>query len=257
MTPRLAKIRIFPLKGLDPVEMQDARVVGGGGLEHDREFRLAAEDGSPLSGKGMGEKILKLRSEFDLAFAELHVRNGSAALHARLPNDRDRVEVWFSAQLGQPARLERNARQGFPDDTAASGPTLISRATLEEVADWFGLELEETRRRFRANLEVDGVEAFWEDRLYGVSSPRLFRIGDVEFQGVNPCARCAVPTRDSTTGKPSPAGFAKLFEEKRRQTLPEWAEASRFNHYYRLAVNTFIPESENGKVLNIGDEIRL
>jgi len=257
MTPRLAKIRIFPVKALDPVEVQDARVVGGGGLVHDREFRLAGDDGAPLNGKRMGAQILSLRAEFDLAFGEMTVRNGASTLRARLPEDKIAIEAWFSEQLGFTAHLEQDSRLGFPDDTAASGPTVVSRATLEEVAGWFGLGLEETRRRFRANLEIDGVPAFWEDQLFGASSPRRFRIGDVQLQGVNPCARCAVPSRDSRSGRVTPAGFARIFGDKRRRSLPQWAEASRFDHYYRLTVNTYIPESENGKLLTVGDEIRL
>jgi hypothetical protein len=46
-----------------------------------------------------------------------------------------------------------------------------------------------------------------------------------------------------------------VFAEKRREALPAWAEPGRFDHYYRLAVNTRIPESEAGKVLKIGDSV--
>ncbi len=257
MTPRLARIRIFPVKALDPVETQDARVVGGGGLVHDREFQLSGADGGPFNAKLLGKTIIQMRAEFDLAFAEMSVRNGDSVLRVRLPEDKEEIEAWFSAQLGRPTSLQQDSRLGFPDDTVASGPTVVSRATLEEVASWFGLDLEETRRRFRTNLEIEGVPAFWEDQLFGASTPRPFRIGDVQLQGVNPCARCAVPTRNSRTGDAVPAGFAKIFGERRRRSLPEWAEASRFDHYYRLTVNTFIPESENGKLLTIGDEVRL
>jgi len=39
----------------------------------------------------------------------------------------------------------------------------------------------------------------------------------------------------------------------RRQHLPQWANVQRFNHFYRFAVNTSIPESEAGKCLRAGD----
>ena len=255
MTPRLSSIRIFPVKSLDPVELSESPVMGGGGLRHDREFRLADSQGRALNGKLLGEKLLQLRSDFDFAFGELTVRSGDAVLQALLPRQAAKAEAWFSEHLGVAATLEQDPILGFPDDTAASGPTLISRATLEEVGGWFGLDLVETRRRFRANLEIDGVPAFWEDRLFGETGPHLFRIGGVQLEGVNPCARCAVPSRDSRLGRLVPPGFAKIFAERRRATLPDWAPAARFDHYYRLAVNTRIPESENGKVLNVGDEI--
>ena len=234
------------------------RVLGGAGLQHDRELRLADAEGRDVNGKLLGEKILRLRSEFDLAYHELTVRDGSSTLQARLPAQQARAEQWFSERLGMPIRIEQNASGGFPDDVAASGPTLVSRATLEAVAGWFGLDLEETRRRFRANLEIEGAPAFWEDRLFGADGlTRQFSMGEVLLEGVNPCARCTVPSRDSRSGALAPPGFAKLFAEKRRATLPEWAEPSRFDHFYKLAVNTRIPDSENGKLLHVGDEIRL
>ena len=43
----------------------------------------------------------------------------------------------------------------------------------------------------------------------------------------------------------------------RKKRLPSWANAERFNHFYRFAVNTSIPASEEGKHLRAGDSIRL
>jgi uncharacterized protein YcbX len=41
--------------------------------------------------------------------------------------------------------------------------------------------------------------------------------------------------------------------EKRAATLPDWAARERFNHYYRLAVNTRIGVSETGKMISVND----
>jgi hypothetical protein len=129
---------------------------------------------------------------------------------------------------------------------------------LRAVQDWYpGLTLESIRRRFRTNLELVGEEAFCEDRLYGAPGElKQFRIGDVKFLGHNPCQRCVVPTRDAGSGEAVP-GFQKKFMEMRRQELPEWANAQRFNHYYRFAVNTSIPAEEAGKQLRVGDPVNL
>jgi hypothetical protein len=43
--------------------------------------------------------------------------------------------------------------------------------------------------------------------------------------------------------------------ELRRQHLPAWADARRFNHYYRFAVNTSIGKSEADKVIRVGDPV--
>ncbi len=83
-----------------------------------------------------------------------------------------------------------------------------------------------------------------------------FQIGEVIFHGVNPCQRCIVPTRDSISAEASP-DFSQTFRVRREASLPPWANRSRFNHFYRLAVNTCIPSSEAGKIVRIGDALTL
>jgi uncharacterized protein YcbX len=43
----------------------------------------------------------------------------------------------------------------------------------------------------------------WEDRLFAEDERSVVRflIGDVAFEGSNPCARCPVPSRDPRTGE--------------------------------------------------------
>jgi uncharacterized protein YcbX len=154
--------------------------------------------------------------------------------------------------------LRENSTSGYPDDTESPGPTIISAATLAAVASWFpDLNVDEARRRFRANLEINSPDSFWEDRLAGETGAVVpFQIGDVRMLGVNPCQRCAVPSRSSETGEVS-SGFAKKFAEYREAALPAWSPRSRFNHYYRLAINTRVPAAEAGKWLRTGDFLRL
>ena len=254
MNARLARIRIFPVKSLDPVELDSVAVHGGAGLRRDREWRFVDEAGRVANGKRLGAAIMGVRSRFDLVSSRLTLEIDGEAVEGSLEDDRSSHERRLSEHLGEVIRFERDSDRGFPDDTEASGPTLISRATLVEVAAWFGLDEEEVARRFRANLEVDGVPAFWEDRLCGAEGePRFFQVGEVRLEAVNPCARCAVPSRDSYSGEIARPDFAKAFAEMRREALPQWAEPSRFDHFYRLAVNTRVPASEDGKAISVGD----
>ena len=156
-----------------------------------------------------------------------------------LLDEQREIGEWLSNALGIACGLAENPAGGFPDDTDSPGPTLVSTATLEEVARWFpGLTLDETRRRFRANLEVGGVEPFWEDRLVGPTGTEVpFQIGAVRWLGVNPCQRCVVPSRDSTSGESRPVS-KKPSPSSASARLPAWAPRERFNHFYRLAVNT-------------------
>ena len=72
---------------------------------------------------------------------------------------------------------------------------------------------------------------------------------------MNPCQRCVVPPRDPETGEGWP-DFAQTFRARREETLPDWADRTRFNHFYRLAVNTRAPQSEAGKRVRVGDEVQ-
>ena len=256
MNPHLARIRIFPFKSLDGVDLDEAVLQERSGLAGDREFCLVDENGDFVNTKRVGEFLVRIRSEFDLVFDEIRLRDGDDAATFSLERDGGGIEEWFEKRLEQPVHLKRDA-EGFPDDTAAPGPTVISTATLRAVASWFpGCDVDEARRRFRANLEIGGVPAFWEDRLLGPAGTKFpFRIGDVTIEGINPCARCTVPTRNPATGEIQDPVFAKTFAQRRQETLPAWAEKSRFDHFYRVAVNTVIPESEAGKVIRLFDDV--
>jgi uncharacterized protein len=80
-------------------------------------------------------------------------------------------------------------------------------------------------------------------------------IADIAGQGINPCQRCIVPTRGAMTGVVNP-GFQKTFGTRRAATLPSEVDRSRFNHFYRVAVNTKISNAA-GKYLQVGDLITL
>jgi uncharacterized protein YcbX len=117
---------------------------------------------------------------------------------------------------------------------------VVSTATLERVAEWTGVTVDSVRRRFRANVEVGDTEPFWEDHLYAADGPVRFRVGDLQLLGTGPCNRCVVPLRDPDTGVETP-GFRERLSEGRREELPDWAPGERFDHYFKLAVNTRRP----------------
>ena len=156
----------------------------------------------------------------------------------------------------------------------------IGTATLEVVGRWFGLSLEESRRRFRANLEAGGCDAFWEDTLASPAGkprppvreefagggpladpyadlpppePLGFTIGGAHLRATNVCRRCVVPTRDSRSGLVS-EHFREAFEARRRATLREDVEASGWNTLYRLGINT-IGSCTQPAAIQIGDTI--
>jgi len=64
---------------------------------------------------------------------------------------------WLGEWFGYPVTLDRNREGGFPDDTTASGPTIISEATIETVAGWFDGADPAGMRRLRPNIVLGGV----------------------------------------------------------------------------------------------------
>lgn len=258
-TPVVSGIFLYPIKALDPVPVGRATISEGGSLQHDREFALFDSAGKFVNGKRNSE-VHSLRSRFDLGTGELFLSRsgmeGSARFHPF--QERRPLEEWLSICFGMRISVKQNPVAGFPDDADASGPTIVSSATMGEVASWFpGLSVHDVRRRFRPNVEISGVPPFWEDRLFADEGKVIdFNIGAVRFQGINPCARCVVPTRDPETGE-SYQDFQMRYMTKRRETLPPWALPSRFDHFYRFAVNTRINPADAGKVMHVGDSLTI
>ena len=122
------------------------------------------------------------------------------------PDAGEAAAQWLSALLGRDCRLvhvpEQRARQVDRDYARAGDKVgfadgfpllLIGQASLDDLAARVGRPLE--MLRFRPNLVVEGAAPYAEDG-WG----RL-RIGEVEFERVKPCSRCAIPTLDPHSGE--------------------------------------------------------
>ena len=61
--------------------------------------------------------------------------------------------------------------------------------------------LEQVRSRFRTHLEIDGVPAFWEDRMIGDLGDEVpLAIGRIKLSGMKTHTRCIVPRRSAEPG---------------------------------------------------------
>jgi uncharacterized protein len=260
MRVHLGRIVVYPIKSLDGVVVKEARITSGGILEHDRVYAIVDAQGKYVNGK-RSARVHQLRCRFDAAIKEVAFSDQVSGREAQFVlAEPEALNRWLSELFEFPVTLSRETEKGFPDDRDAPGPTIISQSSLLTVASWYpNVTLESARQRFRSNLELEGegTPPFWEDRLYGAAGVLApFRIGEVRFFAHNPCQRCVVPTRDARTGEPI-AGFQKEFMARRSQSLPAWANSTRFNHYYRLAVNTSVPGTEAGKRLRSGDGVEV
>jgi uncharacterized protein len=263
--PRLARLAIHPIKSLDPVVRESGRIAAGA-LDGDRAFAIRDAEGEYVNGKRTND-VHRLRATFDAAIDRVSLRVESDGAERTetdgrqtfsLAGDRTVLETVLTEYFGYPVTVDRDSQGGFPDDTIASGPTVVSTATLGELASWFpGLSVSSMRQRLRANVEIEGVPPFWEDRLFaGPEETVPFRIGDVAFEGVSPCQRCVVPSRDPRTGTEY-EGFRETFMRNRERTLPAWSNEERFDHFFRAMVNTRVPQASWGESIAVGDRVHI
>ena len=280
---RIDELVAYPMKSLDGIAVDRAELGANGALRGDRTYAFVEAGVDPHEasvGGGGGyvngksePAIHGLRAEYELADA-IDATPTAVTLSRperpgvdvdadertfALPDERDALEAWVSEYLGYDVDLVREPDGGFPDDREAPGPTVVSRATLEAFASWFdGVDgATEARRRLRPNVVLGDCPAFWEDRLFADRDSRVrFSVGGTTLLGVNPCQRCVVPSRDPETGEELP-GFRETFIEKRRETMPPWSGGDRFDHAFRVMVNTVVPKESWGGVVGVDDSVRI
>jgi uncharacterized protein YcbX len=274
--PTLERITIYPVKSLDGVDLAECGVLPNGALENDRRWRLVDMDGRVVNAKREARFHL-IRAEYDLAERLIALSRWSddpaepAETFPLVPGPEGPC-AWLSEAVGARVLLEERYDGGFPDDCDAPGPTLVSTESLAEVARWFGLDLAEARRRFRANLEIGGCDAFWEDTLASPArghlpsladlppevsvdpyadlpplEPRAFAIGEVRLRATGACRRCVVPSRDSRTGAVTEL-FREAFEARRTRGMRPDVDAGGWGAAFRLGVNTIVPQAQSGQL---------
>lgn len=219
---RIAALNIFPLKSGRGIPVERAALTVAG-LEGDRIAMLAAPSGMGITQRDV-PALARLTAEIRGDGLSLSFDGGSA-ISARPGETRQTVEIWgsrvdaalaeesvnatLSSWLGTPlvlaffdAEAARDTGDGW---NAGSTPITFSdgyqilvttTASLEALkADslahgepGFGMD------RFRANIVLEGLEAYEEDAIAALS------IHGVRLDFVKPCARCIMTTQDQETG---------------------------------------------------------
>ncbi len=218
----LAEIRIYPVKGLRGISVEDA-LVEPWGLEHDRRWMVVDAQGRFLTQRQVpvmavvraellsdglrltAPELEPLRVALPAPDAEplaVVVWDDEVAAQAAGPA----ADRWISRALGLSCRLVHMsdpaaARPVDPDfgrpgdrvSFADGFPVLVTNvASLDDLNG--RLPRCASMDRFRSNLVVRGAQAWDEDGW------RRVRVGAVPFDAVKDCARCAVPTVDQETG---------------------------------------------------------
>lgn len=257
--PVIKCITIYPVKSLDGMSLLKARIGAGGCLEHDREYAIIDGNGKYVNGKSNAlVHLLRSQINFENEIISLKHETEIDWYRFHLQNDKADIDEFLSAFFNMPVVLYKNTEGKFMDIPVKSGITVLSTASLQTVGGWFdNMSLEETRKRFRATIEIANVPAFWEDRLfYQEETVVEFKMGEATLYGMSPRARCVVPTRHPQTGKTIYA-FQKTFAMQRTKNLPDWSVLEDYGHGYYLSVDCYIPPTEFGKWIEVGDEVKI
>ncbi|MGH2563086.1 MAG: MOSC domain-containing protein [Ginsengibacter sp.] len=259
LKPKVSRITIYPIKSLDGMSLQRGRITKGGCLLHDREYAIADLDGNFVIGKtnplvhilrssiDFEKEVVSFRHQGDIKWNQFHLQNEKLA-----------IDSYLTTFFKMPVTLLQNKEGRFMDIPDISGITILSTSSLNSISEWFNnMELEETRKRFRATVEIEGATPFWEDHLFSKEGTGIeFTLGEVTLFGMSPRARCVVPTRNPESGEVIHA-FPKIFSKHRASDLPEWSTLNEHGHHYYLTVNCYIPYTETGKWIQIGDELNI
>ena len=219
----LAGITVYPLKSGAGIDL-DASDVEPCGLRGDRRWMVIDGGGVCVTARERPQ-LVRLRAE-DAGPALRLERDGCEPFIAPYPDPGartarvwiwgqactaldagDAAARWMSDALDKPVRLvamdAREKRRPDPDCTlpedevsfADCYPVLaIGQSSLDDLNTRTPAPV--SMRRFRPNFVIGGGASYAEDGW------RRLRIGAVEFEGVENCERCELPTVDPETGIP-------------------------------------------------------
>jgi len=238
----LSELWIYPVKSLAGIRLTSAEL-SDRGLRHDRRWMLTDKTGTFLTQRELPElalidvsltstglEIQHRTRPFPALAVPFEPRSGepvaTAVFGSPVQTQRvaDEANDWFSTLLARPLQLvfqpEASYRPIDPDYALRPGdrtsladgyPFLLAgQSSLDDFNTY--LDQPVPMNRFRPNLVVRGASAYDEDQW------SEFRVGDLTFFAVKPCARCAIPGIDQANAQRSPEVVRALTTHRRRGT---------------------------------------
>lgn len=276
----LSDLRIYPIKSLGGISVSEA-IVDEKGFRYDRRFMLVTPSGNFITQRTNPHMAL-VDVAIDQAPKEATLRvwhrnqpEDVLTLPLTLSPDAagntmsvsiwdsenvpavlvsEEADQWFSKVLDLPCRLvfmpdstrrtvdpayDRHDAQGQASVVSfADGYPylLIGQASLDDLNRRLPTPIE--MLRFRPNIIVSGSSPYDEDAW------QQFRIGDMDFYGVKPCARCILTTIDPATG------------QKGREPLHTLTTYRRWKHKILFGQNV-LPGPGSGGLLRVGQPVEV
>ena len=209
--PTLARINVTPMKGTALQHVATASLTGAG-IGGNRRFHLIDGKGRLFSGSIFGPLVqVEVGHDRDVGTLTCRFPDGTVvsgaddALGAACETDfygrpvpghllEGPFDEAFSSFVDQPVFLVRTDRDG--DGVDVRPLTVISTASVAELARRGGFDGVLDPLRFRINLELDGCEPFQEDSWDGMR----VRAGGAVLRIAGQIPRCVVTTQDPRTG---------------------------------------------------------
>ncbi|WP_460952329.1 MOSC domain-containing protein [Spirosoma daeguense] len=228
----ISELYIYPIKSLGGISVSEV-VVEPKGFRYDRRFMLVSPEGEFMTQRTNHQMALIDVAINDNILRVWHRHNPDNVLNLPLPpavatssevqetmlvniwDSKDvpaqtvsaEADAWFSDILGKPCRLvhmpdttyrsvdSKYARNNDAVSFADGYPyLLIGQSSLNHLNQRLAEPIE--MKRFRPNIVVNDSLPYEEDGW------QHFRVGELDFYGVKPCARCVLTTIDPETAKP-------------------------------------------------------
>jgi uncharacterized protein YcbX len=210
--PTLARLSVTPVKGT-AIHHPGSATLTAVGIPQDRLFYLVDEWGELFSGSTFGP-LVAIVADYDSASEHLSLRfpDGSvveapadALGAAETTNFYGRAVAAhvvdgpfadaISSYCARPVRLLRCDREGAGADVEPI--TVVSVASVRDLAERGRYEGALDARRFRLNLELEGCDPYEEDSWEG----RHVQVGEATIEVIGQVPRCVFTTKDPVTGE--------------------------------------------------------
>ncbi|MBK9096934.1 MAG: MOSC domain-containing protein [bacterium] len=260
----LTEINIYPIKSLGGISLQSAEVEERG-LKYDRRWVLVDEMNTFFTQRDFPEMALIKVSVLEDGLQLQHKDKLTETLLVPFNFDhskKDKVVIWddtvtgefynslidnwFSELLGikchlvkMPESTKRVVDESYAKNKIVSFADgypfmIIGQSSLDDLNS--RMEKPIPMNRFRTNFVFTGGESFEEDN-WG-----KFKIGNVIFEAVKPCARCVITTTDQETA------------ERFKEPLLTLSKFRNFNNKVLFGMNLVCDSMGQ---IRVGDKIEL
>jgi len=260
----LSEINIYPIKSLAGISLQSS-VVEERGLKYDRRWVLVDDTNTFFTQRDFPEMAL-INVEIEKDGLKLqHKRKNIELLRVPFNFDHSKkdkvviwddsvegefynkiIDEWFSDILGIKCHLVKmpESTKRIVDETYAKNKTvsfadgypflIIGQSSLDNLNS--RMEVPLPMNRFRTNFVFTGGQPFEEDRW------KKFKIGEIIFEAVKPCARCVITTTNQETA------------ERLHEPLLTLSKYRKFDNKVMFGMNLIC---ESIGQIKVGDKIEL